>query len=306
MRICSLLPSATEIVCALGLIGDLVGVSHECDYPAAVKALPKVTSSPIHGGERSSAAIDAFVSGHLHEHRSIYSLDEALLERLNPDLILTQELCDVCAVSYEQVQRAARQLRGEHTILSLEPTSLETVLDTIGAVGRASGTEQQADALAREFGQQVKEIGQRALISHTRPRVACVEWLDPPFTGGHWIPEMVYLAGGIDGLGAPGQRSQRVSWDQIIDSRPDVVILMPCGFNVDRTLREFESLALPRAWSTLPAARDAHVYAVDANAYFSRPGPRLVHGIEILAQILGPDAEQAGSIAADWRRVSLG
>lgn len=306
MRICSLLPSATEIVCALGLIDDLVGVSHECDYPPEVKALPKLTRSPVHGEELSSGAIDAVVSRYLHEHRSIYALDQDLLERLNPDLILTQELCDVCAVSYEQVQAAARELRGEHRVLSLEPASLETVLGTIGAVGRATGTEARAEQLVGDLSEKIAKLGRAAAALERQPRVACIEWLDPPFTAGHWIPEMVRLAGGTDVLAEPGQRSRRLGWDEVVAARPDVLVLMPCGFDLQHTVREFVALALPAGWSDLPAVRGNRVYAVNANAYFSRPGPRLVHGLEIFTQILHcrPD-EHAGS-SPDWQPVQAG
>jgi iron complex transport system substrate-binding protein len=288
MRICSLLPSATEIVCALGLGDQLVAVTHECDEPPDIRTMPRITSSAIDPATLSSAQIDALVSQHLHEHRGIYHIDRDMLERLNPDLIITQELCDVCAVSYDDVQRAARTLYGERRILSLEPVSLNTMLDTIAVVGNATATERRAAAIVSELTARIEQVRRRTEPVSPRPRVACVEWLDPPFAGGHWVPEMVAIAGGEDVLARAGERSFRLTWDDVIAAAPDVVILMPCGFGIERAINEFRQVALPPDWADTPAVRAGQVWAVDANGHFSRPGPRLVDGIETLAAVLHP------------------
>lgn len=300
MRICSLLPSATEIVFALGLGNQVVAVTHECDEPPAARALPRITRSAIDPATLTSAQIDALVTEHLHDHRGIYHLDRELLERLNPDLILTQELCDVCAVSYTEVQAAARALYGERRILSLEPTNLTGVLDAIRAVGAATGTMARAEALTFALGARIARVREQMVSVSTRPRVACLEWLDPPFAGGHWVPEMVAVAGGVDVLGVAGEPSRRLEWAEVLDARPEVVLLMPCGFGVERTLAEYRIAALPAGWAALPAVEHDEVWAVDANSFFSRPGPRLVDGLEILAAILHPDIAPAlldGTIA---------
>lgn len=288
MRICSLLPSATEIVYALGLGDQLVAVTHECDEPPDVWTKPRITSSAIDPARLTSAQIDALVSQHLHEHRGIYQIDRAMLERLSPDLIITQELCDVCAVSYDEVQRAARTLYGERRILSLEPVSLDTVLDTIAVVGEATATRRRASTVVSGLKERIERIRERTASVGKRPRVACVEWLDPPFAGGHWVPEMVAAAGGEDVLAHAGERSFRLAWDEVAAASPDVVVLMPCGFGIERAINEFRKVTLPPAWEATPAARSGNVWAVDANAHFSRPGPRLVEGIEALAAILHP------------------
>lgn len=288
MRICSLLPSATEIVYALGLGDRLVAVTHECDTPPEAATKPRITRSAIDPATLTSAQIDALVAEHVHEHRGIYQLDRALLEQLDPDLILTQELCEVCAVSYDEVQRAARTLYGERRILSLEPTTLDGVLETILVVGEATGTADRAAELVAALRARIEAVRRHVSASNRQPRVACVEWLDPPFVGGHWVPEMVAGAGGTDVLGHAGERSFRLTWDAVIAAAPDVVVLMPCGFGIERTVTEFRHVALPAAWHALPAVRSGQVWAVDANAHFSRPGPRLVDGLETLAAILHP------------------
>jgi iron complex transport system substrate-binding protein len=303
MRICSLLPSATEIVCALGLADQLVAISHECDYPPEIRSRPVITSSRVETAGLSSREIDLLVSAKLHDHDGIYALDEQLLEQLNPDLILTQELCDVCAVSYEQVQTAVRALRGNRTVLSLEPTDLDGVLSTITTLGEATGRLVQAEALVADLRVRLGAVAGRTPAQAPRPRVVCLEWLDPPFTGGHWIPEMVRLAGGEDVLSAPGQRSRRLDWKDVLDASPDVLVLMPCGFGVERALVEYGRASLPGDWWGMPAVRTGELYAVDANAYFSRPGPRLVEGTEILQQVISSDTDDGG-LGPGWRRAT--
>lgn len=302
MRICSLLPSATEIVCALGLRDQLVAVSHECDFPPEVRGLPVITSSRVETANRTSAEINAFVAERLHDHSGIYALDEKLLARLDPDLILTQELCDVCAVSYEQVQEAVRALHAERTLLSLEPETIAGVMATIRAVADAAGCPDRAEALVSRLEREIEAVAGRRASRSTRPRVACLEWLDPPFAGGHWVPEMVDLAGGADVLSAAGTRSRRVQWSDVLDARAEVYVLMPCGFDVERTISEYARTAFPDDWQRQAAVRSGNVFAVDASAYFSRPGPRLVRGIEILAEILESPATGASS-GEGWSRL---
>lgn len=289
MRIVSLLPSATEILYALGLGDQIVAVTHECDTPAEVAEKPRITRSAIDPHTLTSGQIDALVSEHLHDHRGIYHLDRDMLERLNPDLIVTQELCDVCAVSYDEVQRAARTLYGERRIVSLEPTTLDGVLDTILVAGEATGTQERAREVVAGLRERLERVRSRTAAVAHRPRVACIEWLDPPFTGGHWVPEMVAAAGGIDPLGTAGDRSRRADWGEIIAAQPEVAVLMPCGFDAARAEREYVEARLPDGWRNTPAARTGAVWATDANSYFSRPGPRLVDGVEILAAILHPE-----------------
>jgi iron complex transport system substrate-binding protein len=303
MTICSLLPSATEIVCAVGLIDELVAISHECDFPPEVRSKPVITSSRLGDDPRTSAEIDALVSAQLHQHTGLYALDEDLLARLKPDVILTQELCEVCAVSYDQVTEAVRKLSGDQVVLSLEPASIPGILATIQAVGGATGREDRARELVSEMKSQIEALAQRARTAGKQQRVACLEWIDPPFSAGHWVPEMVQIAGGHDGLATPGDESRRLDWEQVMASRPEVVILMPCGFDVNRAAADYKAAGLPSNWSEVDAVRAGQVFAVDANAYFSRPGPRVVRGIEIVQEIL--EACRTGAEGGEgWGRVT--
>lgn len=302
MRICSLLPSTTEIVYALGLDDQLVAVTHECDYPPEAAQKPRITASAVDSEALGSREIDSLVAGHLHEHRGLYRLDRELLERLNPDLILTQELCDVCAVSYDEVKRAVRALFGERTILSLEPTRLSEVAEAVERVGAVTAREREAAALAERMRAAVERTT-AAVAGAVRPGVVVLEWLDPPWVGGHWVPEMVDAAGGRDLLGEAGSPSTRATWQQVVAARPDVIVLAPCGFGVERTLAELRTAALPPVWREIPAVRRGEVYAVNANAYFSRPGPRLAQGVGVLAHILHPALVPSPADEASWRRL---
>jgi iron complex transport system substrate-binding protein len=304
MRICSLLPSTTEIVYALGLGDELVAVTHECDYPPEAASKPHITRSYVDGERMDSRAIDALVSARAHEHTGLYALDRDLLERLDPDLILTQELCDVCAVSYAEVQQAVRALYGERTVLSLEPQCLDEVLEAILRVGQVTGREARAATLVQELQQSIDATLAAVAGVAERPRVACLEWLDPPWAGGHWVPEMVRLAGGVDPLGEEGAPSRRVTWEEVLAAQPEVVVLMPCGFDVERTLRELARAVPPSGWGELPAVRHGRVFAVNANAYFSRPGPRLVEGLHILAGLLHPERVVLEPDEIAWRPYS--
>ena len=288
MKICSLLPSATEITCALGLEEELAAVTHECDYPAAVAGKPRITLSAMDHSDSTSAEIHRHISGALHRGSSIYHLDQDLLERLAPDIILTQELCDVCAVSYRQVRRAVRIAESDATIVSLEPTTLEEILETIAHVGALTGRQERAEAVVAGLRERIDRVAASVAGAGNRPRVLCVEWLDPVMVGGHWVPGMVETAGGADGLGKSGEPSFTVTWRQVADYQPEVVVLMPCGFHLQQTVAEVERTVLPAEWAGLPAVRQGRVFAVDGSSYFNRPGPRIVDGLEILAQIIHP------------------
>lgn len=288
MRIVSLLPSATEIVYALGLGDELVAITHECDYPPEARGKPAITASALDPAS-DSAAIDRLVSNSLHEHRGIYTLDHEALLSLQPDLILTQELCDVCAVSYSEVMEAARILPGETPVVSLEPNTLSDVLSTITLVGRLTGREATAARVAADLQARIDAVAERAKEAAIRPRVYCMEWIDPPFRAGHWIPEMVRLGGGIEVLGHEGERSTRATWNEVAEAAPEIVVVMPCGFDTDRTERELSALRERPEWRALPAVRDGNVWVTDGSAYFSRPGPRMVDALEILAHALHPD-----------------
>jgi iron complex transport system substrate-binding protein len=307
MRIVSLLPSATEIVCALGLEDALVGVTHECDYPASVRSLPRLTRSAIAHEDWSSEEIDHRVSRQLRDGLSLYELDRDLLHELRPDLILTQALCAVCAVDYGAVQDAAREAPGVSgapgaRVVSLEPRTLQGIIETIAAVGAATGAEARAAGLAAELRERVERIRERAASVAKRPRVAFLEWIDPAFGPGHWVPELITIAGGRLGLGHVGVASRRVPWDDVIAFAPEVIVVAPCGFELERAAREAEEV-LPRrnGWRALPAVRSGRVYVADGGAYFSRPGPRIVAGLELLAELIHPDRFAGSAPPYSWR-----
>lgn len=288
MKIVSLLPSATEIVCALGLEEHLCAVTHECDFPPAVQKKPVITSSVLNHELSDSLQIHKGITGLMHEGKSIYHLDEDLLSQIQPDLILTQELCDVCAVSYNIVLDAARVLEGETEVISLEPNLLHDVLDNITLVGEKTGKQEVANRVTETLQNRIAQVVQRAENVTRRPKVYCMEWIDPPFAAGHWISEMVSMAGGRDELALPAQPSEPISWQSVLDFAPEILIFMPCGFDVERSLKEAGKVRNREGWGDLPAVRNGRVYAVDGSSYFNRPGPRLIDGLEILAQIIHP------------------
>jgi iron complex transport system substrate-binding protein len=288
-RIVSLLPSATEIVCALGLADSLVGVTHECDYPSGVERKPQLTASRISHQAMSSAEIDHAVRSQLDGHGCIYDLDEVRLRALAPDVILTQQLCDVCAVSYRTVHQAARRLDADVTVVSLEPTTIADILANIVTVGAMTGRDAQADALVGGLHARLDALAASVSGVTRRPRTLVLEWLEPPFAPGHWVPQQVGVAGGDPGFGTAGGVSRTTTAEEISAYAPEVIVLAPCGFYAADTLRELPRARLPAGWSELPAVRAGNVWAVDATSYFSRPGPRVIDGAEILARILHPD-----------------
>jgi iron complex transport system substrate-binding protein len=272
--------------------GDsLVGVTHECDYPPGVEGLPKLTSSKIEAG-LTSAEIDAAVRV-LSDADSIYALDAELLEELRPDLVLTQGLCEVCAVSEDVVERAVAGLERRPEILSLNPASLDDVLRDAVRVGEALGRGDEARTKVAALRERLDAV-EEAVSGLPRPSVGCIEWLDPPFSAGHWVPEMVRVAGGEEAFCGPGDVSARLAWDEVFEAAPEVIVLMPCGFDERRTVEEAKVLPELPGWENLPAVREGRVWAVDANSFFSRPAPRLVEGVEMLARLLHPEA------FADW------
>ena len=289
-RIVSLLPSATEIVCALGLEDSLVGVTHECDYPAAVVGKPQLTASRISHGTMTSAEIDHAVRSQLDGHGSIYDLDEEALRALRPDLIITQELCDVCAVNYKRVEQAAARLfDADVRVVSLEPNTIADIFSNIRTVGALTGREAAAESVVGELATRLDALSLALPEVETRPRTFVLEWLEPPYAPGHWVPEQVALAGGDHAFGHAGQPSTTTTAEAIRVYAPEVIVLAPCGYYKEDIMRALEGARFPAGWQELPAVRRGEVWAVDATSYFSRPGPRVVSGAEILARIIHPE-----------------
>ena len=289
MRIVSLLPSTTEIVCALGLEDSLAGITHECDYPASVIDKPRLTASRISQETMSSKEIDHAVRSQLDGHGSIYDLDEARLRELNPDLILTQELCDVCAVSYKTVERAARMFEAGVRVVSLEPNTIADIFENIRTVGELTERKSEAAKLVDDLSARLDRVRELTARSDYRPRTLMLEWLEPAFAPGHWVPEQVAIAGGDQGFGRAGRPSTTTTAEEIRAYAPEVIVLIPCGYYKEDILRQLPSANLPAGWEDLPAVRSGEVWATDATSYFSRPGPRVVDGVEILARILHPE-----------------
>jgi iron complex transport system substrate-binding protein len=288
MYICSLLPGATEIAFALGLGDDVVGVTHECDYPAEARQKPVVVRSLIDSNRMTSLEIDRLVSARLKSKQGLYMIDEERLREAAPDVILTQGLCDVCAIDYNEVVAASEALAKKPKIVSLTPNCLTDVLDDVARVGEATGQRHKAERLVQGLEQRISSVREQAAGSSARPRVACLEWFDPIYLAGHWVPEMIEIAGAEDVLGRRGEPSEKVEWQSIRESAPEIIVLMPCGFDVPRTLREAAVLKQVEGWHDLPAVKAGRVFAVNGHAFFSRPGPRLVDGLEILAHIIHP------------------
>jgi len=288
-RIVSLLPSATEIVCALGLGDALVGVTHECDYPPEVVGKPVLTASRISHQTMTSAEIDHAVRSQLDGHGSIYDLNERLLRELKPDLVITQELCDVCAVSYKTVERAARQFGAGLQVVSLEPNTLQDIFANVRTVGRLALREAEAVSVVAELTTRLDALALALTEAETRPRTLVLEWLEPPFSPGHWVPEQVAFAGGDPTFGSAGAASRTTTAAEIAAYDPERIVLAPCGYYKEEIIGALDTARLPAGWHELAAVRAGEVWAVDATSYFSRPGPRVVRGAEILARIIHPE-----------------
>jgi iron complex transport system substrate-binding protein len=305
LRIYSFIPSATEIIYALGLADQLVGVTHECDYPPEAREKPIAIRSLVATANLSQREIDdTVVEGMIHGH-GLYSIDKALLRENPPDVIITQELCDVCSVSLRDVLSTISEFSTRCKVVSLRPRDLQGMLDDIMTVGRACGAEPAAEALERSLKERIESVRTRArsspsLLTHrrrgARPRVFCAEWFDPVFASGHWVPEMVAIAGGRDELGMAGQDSRKIPWENVVAFDPEVIILMPCGFDVQRAIADLPLLARNRGWESITAVRRGAVFATNGSAYFSRPGPRLVEGLELLAKIIHREAFHHGTM----------
>ena len=288
-RIVSLLPAATEIAATLGLMDQVIGVSHECDFPAEANRRPRVTRCPMHDAGLTSREVDEWVRRALRENGTVYIIDEALLRELMPDVILTQKLCDVCAVGYGTVARLAQTLPGPPQVVNLEPSSLSDIFGDIQRVAKVCDVSDRADKVIGKLCDRIEQVRRRANTLVHRPPCFLMEWVDPPFCSGHWGPELVEIAGGYDPLGRKHQPSVQIAWQQVLDARPEVIVLALCGYGINRARRDYEVLRRFPDFDSLPAARQGQIYLVDASAYFARPGPRIVDSLEILAGILHPE-----------------
>ncbi|MFJ4777869.1 cobalamin-binding protein [Streptomyces sp. NPDC088762] len=286
MRIVSLLPAATDIVADLGLAADLVGRTHECDWPpAAVASVPVVTRAEFDADALSSREISEAVGGAAHSGSSLYTLDTEALAALAPEVLLTQDLCQVCAVSYESVTRAVRVMDAGPRVLSMEPKTLDDVLDCLVTVGDLLGVRERAEQRRTELRGRLSEVRRRT-EGRPKPRVVAIEWLDPLWPAGHWVPEQIAVAGGEPLLAEAGEHTKPMTWESVREARPDVVLVLPCGFPPERTLTELDLLTSLPGWDELPAVRAGEVWVLDGPAYFNRPGPRVVRGAEVLAHVL--------------------
>jgi len=303
-RIVSLLPAATEIAAALGLMDQVVAVSHECDFPTEANERPRVTRCAVHGAELASRDVDEWVRRAVHDDGSIYTIDEQLLRKLRPDVILTQKLCDVCAVGYGTVAKLAQTLPGPPRVVNLEPTSLADIFGDIRRVADACDTREPAEKLIVNLSERVENVRKRAATIPDRSCCFLMEWVDPPFCSGHWGPELIEIAGGYDSLGRKHQPSAQLDWQQVLDARPEIIMLALCGYDIDRARRDYELLWRFPGFGSIPAAESGQVYVVNASAYFARPGPRIVDSLEILAGILHPsEFPEFVSRGPDDRRV---
>jgi iron complex transport system substrate-binding protein len=287
MRVCSLLPSATEMLFAIGAGDDVAAVTFECDFPAEAHTRPQVVFSRMPPG-LAPGEIDALLGSEAAQGRSLYFADFEQLEKLAPDLIVLQDLCHVCAIDSPTLAFDLSRLRSRPRIISQSASSLEGVFAEIEHLGQAVGHGDEARRLVESLRGRVARIRQSVAPEASRPRVLCLEWLDPLFQGGHWVPEMVELAGGEPVLATPAEKSIRITWEQVAEVQPEIVLVMPCGYHLIETISQFRTISagFPTLWSSLPAVRRGQVYAVDGSAYFSRPGPRLVDGMEILRAVI--------------------
>ena len=304
-RIVSFLPSATEMACALGLGDQLVGITHECDYPPEVEGKPVVVRSVLPIEKMSQSEIDAAVTQRMRDGLSLYQVDEKLLQELAPDIILTQDLCQVCAPSGNEVTQALELLLKKPQILWLTPKSLDEIFDNLRELAQATGRMKEAQELIAAGRARLEKVAAVTRTLSHRPRVFCMEWLDPVYCSGHWMPEMVEIAGGVDALARKGADSVRIAWDEVLQWAPEVLIVTPCGFNLDKAIEQTPQLFAYPAWTDLPAVRDGRVYAVDANSYFARPGPRVVEGTELLAHLFHPELFRWEGSPETFRRIEF-
>ncbi len=288
MRICSLVPGATEVIASLGLADDLVGISHECDFPISIRHVPVMIEPLVEAHGTTSATIDQQVKELVASGSPLYRLNEQAFHQARPEVILAQDLCHVCAVTPDQLARAIQSLQPPPDILTLSPTTLGDMIHDIERIAGAVDRLTRGQALATELHQRLDHINQNNPNRHSRPRVVCLEWLDPLYVAGHWVPEMIDLAGGCDVLGSSDDPSRETTWQEVKNAQPDIVILMPCGFSVDRTINELRQSGSAQERWRRACEQWPNLYVVDAASYFSRPGPRLVDGVELLDSILHP------------------
>jgi len=305
LQIVSFLPSATEMACALGLSDQLVGITHECDYPPEITGKPIVVRNALPIETMSQQQVDTAVAQRMRDGLSLYEVDEKRLQELAPDLILTQNLCQVCAPSGNEVSQAVNLLPKKPQILWLTPKSLEEIFANVRELGEATGRAKEAEELVAAGRARLEETAALTRDLSQRPRVFCMEWLDPVYCSGHWVPEMVELAGGVDALARAGEDSVRIPWDDVVRWAPEVLIVTPCGFNLDKVIEQTQQLQSYPGWSDLPAVREGRVYAVDANSYFARPGPRVVDGTELLAHLIHPELFPWNGPASAYRRLEF-
>jgi iron complex transport system substrate-binding protein len=304
-RIASLLPSTTEIACALGFGPELVGRSHECDFPAEVAALPVLTEPKL-DAKAPSLAIDDRVKQLVREGLSIYRVDAEKLRALAPSVILTQEQCEVCAASPKDVEQALREWTGSKPrVVSLSPRTLGDVWGDLVTVAAALGAAERGEALARRLADRLTDVSERTLRLKHRPRVAAIEWTDPLMAAGNWMPELISLAGGTNVFGETGRHSPWLEWEALRAADPDVIVVLPCGFDLARTRREMAPLAARPGFAELRAVRERRVQLADGNQFFNRPGPRLVESLEILAEMLHPDEIAPKHLGSGWQPLSL-
>ncbi|NIW35416.1 MAG: ABC transporter substrate-binding protein [Gemmatimonadetes bacterium] len=288
MRIVSLLASGTEIACALGLTDDIVAISHECDYPPEVMDRPRVTRPRFDPEGMSSGEVDAAVREAMASAGSVYVVDEKALEKARPDLVLTQAVCDVCAVPAADAHAAVREAASDARVLSLDAHTIDEIIETVRQVGAAAGVSERAADYIGELSARLDRVRERVAEIH-RPTVLAVEWLDPPFVPGHWVPEMIELAGGVNLVGDAGERSVQVDWDELSDLDPDVLLVMPCGYGLEAARADADRHAERLTLLAPRALRERGAFVVDASSYFNRSGPRVVDGVEITAALLHPD-----------------
>lgn len=304
MRICSFLPSATEILYELGVGDNVVGVTHECDFPPEASKKTIVVRSAFDASKIGSEEIDKMIVQFVHEGKDIYVVDDQALKSADPDLIVAQGLCEVCSPYLKELDRAMNILNNKPKVIVLDPKDLDEILLSITQVAKEIGKEERGEEVGRMLKNRIDKISSTAKDAKNKPRVLCIEWLDPLFTSGHWVPQIVELAGAVNGVSKRGEPSRRMEWEEAVEFDPEIIVLMPCGFDVKRTMKELWRIEKSENWKKFNAFRNKMIYAVDASSYFSRPGPRTVTGLEILAKIIHPDLFNALKVPEDsFRKV---
>lgn len=289
MRICSFLPSATEILYELGLGDDVVGVTHECDFPLDAGKKTVVVRSVFDASKLNSDEIDKMIVQLVREGKDVYVIDDSALKQADPDLIVAQGLCEVCSPHMKELGRAMNILNNKPKVIVLDPHDLDEILVSIGQVAKAVGREHRGEEVIDSLIKRIEHVSSVGMEAKNKPKVLCIEWLDPIFSAGHWIPQMVEIASAINGVSKRGEPSRKMQWSEVTEFDPDIITLMPCGFDVDHTMKELWRIERVEEWKSLKAVKNREVYATDAGSYFSRPGPRTVMGLEILAKIIHPD-----------------